>query len=208
MYYNRPRLLGAAENMECRLYRCLKVLTSSSSSSNSLHIIVYEEPHHRTRWEILRRLLTQFESAIPCTFEFFGLASYYNQEISIPLEIAYELQAVVHISSEPSFTHFPIRGRLAMSIDNIFGDEDVAAPVGQLFLCVLPRAVLTRWELASAHDTNEAALIKLSECVTVWPDLSGSPYETKLDFLKSRIKLVEPGFRPSLADLYPKPQAT
>ena len=131
-----------------------------------------------------------------------------NHETPIPLETAYELQAVVHLKTAGSYSPFPIYGLLAISIDNLFEDEDVAAPVGRLFLCVPPLAVLTPKELASALDTEEAALLKLVKYVTVWPNLSGSQYETKLDFLKSRIRLVEPGFRPSLADLYPRPQAT
>jgi len=207
-YHGGYRKLIATEWMERQLQKVLRAITSSNSSADSLHITVYDEQSHRAPWEILGRLLMHFESAIPCTFEFFDFDLFHNHGSGTALHTAYELQAVVHIGPEAAFLPAPPSGLLALSIDNLFEDEDMETPVGQFFLCGLPRAILTPTEFASAHDTNEAALIKLCRRITVWPNLSGSQYETKLDFLKSRIKLVEPGFRPSMADLYPKPQAT
>jgi len=61
--------------------------------------------------------------------------------------------------------------------------------------------------LQSTEAVEDIALIKLCKFIKVWPDLSGSPYKSKLEFLKSRVKLVKPGFRPSLADLIPTPHA-
>ena len=208
MYHDHATAFAAAGYMERRLQRCLKIVTSSKSSADSVHVLVYDSALHQTEWENLGRLLTQFESAIPCTFEFFDLCLYDDYRRSTPLQAAYEVQAVVHFETNTAFWPYSLYRSLALSIDNIFNNEDKEAPVGQLFLCDLRHARSRPEDFDRAHDSNEAGLITLCNCITVWPDLSGSQYETKLDFLKSRIKLVEPGFRPSLADFYPKPQAT
>jgi len=199
--HNGP--IGYTEWMEGRFQRCLNAITSSNSSEKFLHVKVHESYEIDHEWEILGRLLTQSTSAISCTFELCSILVDYDLDDA--LYMAYESQAVVHLDRELACVPETVAGFMALSINGCFEDENTMEPLGQLFLCGLPRLVLDPSELAAASDINEAALVKLCKYVTVWPNLAGSPYKTKLEFFRSRIKLVEPGFRPSLADLYPRP---
>jgi hypothetical protein len=202
------------EWMEDQVRKCLKSITSPNSSADSLHVKLYNDPEYKREYEVLGRLLEQFESAVPVTFEFFGfdfLVDYsmiVDQDMICPLHMAYELQAVVNFEIGGASHPSSVAKCLSMAIGECFENEDIDSPVGQVYMCGLPPLILEPNQLVSAHDINEAALIKLYKLVTVWPNLRGSQYKTNLDFFRSRIKLVEPGFRPSLADLYPRPQPT
>jgi hypothetical protein len=143
-----------------------------------------------------------FESAIPCTYEL----TYVDIDDAKALYAAYDLQCVVHLRAGWISTPERRSQLLASHINECFEEEDLDAPTGQLFLCDIPSSFLNSQELASAADPNEAAINKICDLVSVYPDLTGSIYKTKLDFFKSRIKLVKSGFKPSLTDLYPRPQ--
>jgi len=147
-------------------------------------------------------LLISFESAVACTYEITDIGI---KDLNA-LCAAYDFQCVVHVRGD----RLPSPGRkaqlLASHINECFEEEDLDTPTGQLFLCDLPSLVLDPQELASAADLDEAAINKIYDLVSIYPNLDGSIYETKLDFFKSRIKLVKSGFKPTLADLYPRPQ--
>jgi len=110
---------------------------------------------------------------------------------------------------DPSNTQNSVAQLLARRLDGCFEEEDVDAPAGQVFLCdtIIPYILSPLEEVHTTETIENTALIKICKFITVWPDLSKSPYKSKLDFLKSRVKLVKPGFRPSLDDLFPTPQA-
>ena len=151
--------------------------------------------------EKLIALFHCFEIALPCTYEVTNVV--YDDEMTI--STAYDMQCVVHFTDgfEESPEHKA--SRIASHINQCFDEEDLATPTGQLFLCDIPSFVLDAQELASG-DIEETAINKICDLVSVYPDLDGSIYKTKLDFFKSRIKLVKSGFKPTLADLYPRPQ--
>ena len=136
--------LDSARRTRSQLERCLGVIASSNSSSDSLHIIVHEDPAQNIDWDILGRLLTRFESATPCTFEMSGFALYADYA-NTPLQTAYELQAVLRLRptsvpipflhDHPDLTIIPIPFYrvIAQSIGNLFVNENVETPVGQIF---------------------------------------------------------------------------
>jgi hypothetical protein len=187
--------------MESHFNRYLKVIAPSISFIDSLHLKLCTESPCRWTYDSINSLNHCFESAIRCTYEVTG-APWHD---STALCAAYDLQCVL------TFRDYGISqerraGYIASCISECFEEEDLDTSTGQLFLCDIPSLVLNPRELASAADVNEAAIIKICDLVTVYPDLTGSIYKTKLDFFKSRIKLVKPGFKPTLADLYPRPQ--
>ena len=186
---------------ESRFNRYLKIIQPAISLIDSLHVNLHTNYTYRGYQETIHALYRCFESAILCTYEVTRPTWYKTADVGI----AYDLQCVV------TFAHFglsPERGAayIASYISDCFEDEDLDMPTGQLFICDLPPVVLDPQELASASDLDEAAIIKICDLVSVYPDLTGSVYKTKLDFFRSPIKLVKSGFKPTLADLYPRPQ--
>ena len=187
------------------------MVTSSNSLAESLHIVLRRDRNISHEYDDFGTVLGSMETAIPCTYEFFDLRVWSG---SAQLYMAYNLQGIVHYY----FFHYPpyfsnlrssVAQALARQLDGCFEEEDVDAPAGQVFLCdtIIPYILSPFEELRTIETIEDTALIKICKFITVWPDLSKSPYKSKLDFLKSRVKLVKPGFRPSLAELFPTPQA-
>jgi hypothetical protein len=143
----------------------------------------------------------------PITYEIFNLPMFNHRFAPRfkPLWVAFCLRAVVH------FRYRTIAGTLGTAphvVTAAFGDEILDAfqrstagyPVasGRLYLCDIPRVVLTPQEYAAAIDINETALRKL------YDKLDASPFHQKRPSWKdfnTMVNLVEPGFRPSLAEL-------
>jgi hypothetical protein len=194
-YYDLEQL----DWIESHLDRCLDVFNSPNGSAGSLHIKMYFP--HGGEYEDLSTVLTCQESTNLRTYEIFK-ASVDDDDSAV--HSAYELQAVLHLMKGVGwgFDHAEL---LARDLQDCFDEEDLETPTGQVFLCDVPNFVLGPRELASATDPDEAAIVKICSFINEWPDLSGCRYKTKLDFFKSRVKLVKSGFRPTLADLYPKP---
>jgi len=76
---------------------------------------------------------------------------------------------------------------------------------GPFFLCGIPQIVMSAKELDSATNIDEAAMLKLYNLVSAtrlsWPSQAGSSKGKRLEFLKSRVKMVKAGFRPSPVDM-------
>jgi len=195
---------------EISLEKCLNVVTSANSYVESLHTSLRRERSTSYNYDDLDTILATLETAIPCTYEFFKFRLGSNSK---QLYMAYTLQGVAHYSftcpPDPSLHQDGIAKTLASLLEEYFEEEDVNLPVGQIFLCdtIIPYTLSTLEELHSTEIIEDTALIKICEFITVWPDLSKSPYKSKLEFLKSRVNLVKPGVRLSLADLFPMPQA-
>jgi len=205
---------------ESRVQECLKMIAPIVGSISSLHVKLYILSSVDFTDEKLIALFDCFETAIPCTYEVTNVD--YNDAMTI--YAAYDMQCVIHLTdgsgeypkqrarrwlpgtNGPKTSPELKASRLAKHIDQCFDEEDLETPTGQLFLCDMPSSVLDAQELAPAADVNEAAINKICDLVSVYPDLTGSIYETKLDFFRSRTKLVKSGFKPTLADLYPRPQ--
>jgi len=198
------------DRLVCDLEKCLNVVTSSNSLAESLHINMHRDRRIPYEYDDLGAILGSLDTAIPCQYEFFDFRV---SSSSKQLYMAYNLQGIVHyffiFTPNPSNIQFQVAQLLARQLDGCFEEEDINSPAGQIFLCdtIVPYIISTLEELRTIETIEDTALIKICKFITVWPDLSKSPYKSKLDFLKSRVKLVKPGFRPSLADLFPTPQA-
>ena len=187
--------------LESRFNRYLRIIGPAISLIDSLHVKVQPSCRSVRNDDKMNALYQCFDSAIQCTYELTVPLCYETTAV----HISYHLQCVVTFAQSGQG---PERGAgfIASYISDCFEDEDLDTPTGQLFIRDLPHVVLNPQELASASDLNEAAITKICDLVSVYPDLTGSIYKTKLDFFKSRIKLVKSGLKPTLADLYPRPQ--
>ena len=185
---------------ESRFKRYLKIIGPTISLIDSLHVDLHTSFPYRGFQERVHALYQCFESAIQCTYGVTGILWYNPSDMSI----AYDLQCVVNLGQSTSGPEHSA-GYIASYISDCFEDEDLDTPTGQLFICDLPPVVLNLQELASA-DVDETAMVKICDLVSFYPDLTGSIYKTKLDFFRSRIKLVKSGFKPTLADLYLRAQ--
>jgi hypothetical protein len=143
------------------------------------------------------------------TYEIFDLpiCNYGFKPRFKPLWVAFCLRAVVHFSShyrsgQGDLSRLPddIPEYIALEMLDAFQRSTAAYPVatGRLYLCDIPSLILTPQEIASTGDVKEAALRKL------YDKLDGSPFDQKRPSWKdfnTMVKLVEPGFRPTLAEL-------
>jgi len=103
--------------MEGQLQKCLKTITSADSSADSVHVKVYTSSLYE---DDFCGLLRKFESALPCTFEFFdlrvGLDLFGQYPAEDILYISYELQAVLHLEHGGASLILPAVGAMAESI--------------------------------------------------------------------------------------------
>jgi hypothetical protein len=106
----------------------------------------------------------------------------------------YLMGGVVDLSS--AFIHAPIRVlTLGTDIDFCLGSERA----GRLYLIGVPPLILSSEELVEAGDNaNEVAKVKLFDSR---PLSRGGRPRTSWELWKSRVHLVNPGFRPTVADL-------
>lgn len=204
LYPYRPDLSCACEQywwMESSVKKWTELIISPTSPIGPLHVHLCVEPYRYIHENVIT-LFHLFDSYFHCTYE---LSLHWIDDHKT-MYIAYEMQCVVNFKETQ--WHSTNARYIAHLINECFEEEGTAAPAGQLFLCDFPRLILTPEEFAPAADNREeTAIIKIHDLITVWPDLSNSVYNTKLDFLKSRVKLVKSDFKPSLTDLYPRPQS-
>ena len=180
----------------------LKELTSPCPSP-PLHLTVHMRDKGRCR-VILDHLLFKFPAVpITCDFHYMSLGKGTGS-----LSLAYELGAVVHVAEEDSEEDVDILAvQLADQLVETFvyqeerDMDDDNVPPGQIFLCNVPRLVLSHAELVdseNAFDTARLKLFKLCDFDYLERQFTGSQ---SWDYFTSRVKLVELGFKPSEADI-------
>lgn len=189
----------------------------------TLHVRYHLTEHKEDLW-ILRTFFARdghggyhppaFE---PITYEFsFSNLPSFEPEFD-QLWVAYCLRSVVHFARHlvlgPDGRH-RTSAEIASSVgsqalDAILLEASRNPPrLGRLYLCDIPGQVLTPGEIASAVDIKEVALRKLYDrgCRTRaryrggWLEVHLKP-SPSWEVFRSVIKLVEAGFRPSVADL-------
>ena len=126
------------------------------------------------------------------------------------LRLAYDLGAVVHNTEENSVEGVNMLAiELAAELGELFINEEEKQededekniPPGQIFLCDVPRSVLSHQELAESEDPVKTARLKLFNLCyfsNLERNFTGSQ---SWDYFTSRVKLVERGFKPSEADI-------
>ena len=195
---NHPYGHGPSEEDRLNLLfnKCLKVVTSLRSLAASVHIQVHLTS--RLNYDIVGSQCGFPKSAVPTTWEFFGASVDYGNNV---FDYAPWLHAVVHFDKNLTVP----RGQLFFTLGWQLGRFLLVKRPSQPFcLCGIPEIVLSAEELRSAINIDEAAMVKLCDLVSdssySWPDQVGSLQEERLEFLKSRVKLVKAGFRLSPAD--------
>jgi len=203
--------LDRAEWFESRFDRCLRVVSSPKSSVASLHIAIQFPCSTKGIHEDISTLLAKYESGTPRSYGWH--IETFSPDMTT-LRSAYELQAVVHLPGGRFFGFFDsehiehLAQELAWKIEQCLDEGDVKTPDGQFFLCDAPLFVLSPHDFVAASNPEQTAMSKIYGLIDHWPDLSGSQYKTNLEYFRSRVKLVESDFRPSVKDLYPRPQST
>jgi hypothetical protein len=142
---------------------------------------------------------------VPITYEILDMPVGLN--LWKPLSIAFAMRAVVHFADHHSSAGpDDIAGAISNQLLDCFRIDSRSSTVlaGQLYLCDIPGLVLPPAELATTSDPDEAALIKLFDNLIYSPlpgALPGSPdSKPKWETFKSKVKLVESGFRPSFSE--------
>lgn len=188
------------EKRLCSIWRkCLDVVTSAESSAASLHIEVHLTS--RLNYDIVGSQFRLTCSAVRPTWEFFGASITYGTDV---FDFAPWLRAVVHfdIGDAKLISQEALLDALGWQLGKSLLIKKDSGP---FFLCGIPQIVMSAKELDSATNIDEAAMLKLYNLVSAtclsWPNQVGSSQEDRLEFLKSRVKLVKAGFRPSPADM-------
>lgn len=153
----------------------------------------------------LGSLLRDIQTPFPFSCEFLEM---FIDEDEFALDVAFLLGAVVKYRDTDLDKEEIIR-EIAGQLDISFTEEDpAAAPYPYVYLCDIPRLVLSADEIRSSPNFNKAAKVKLFDQIAVWPDPIEDSPSAQWEFFDSRVRLVESGFRPSMADLmaFPKPK--
>jgi hypothetical protein len=189
--------IAQAERVSSMFSKCFAAIASTGTTASVLHVKMHMVP--RIEYSILRYRFPRLSAAIPIIFEFFDVSLNW---VSNPLKLAYEIRAVVHFDQDNFVSRDEMVKELAGQISEILRDGKLSMLASQVYLCDVPQLVLRPDELNSADDTNEAAMVKICSLIDdeYWPDQVTTPTK-RLEFLKSRVKLVESGFRPTLADM-------
>ena len=183
-------------------------ILAEAQAPNPLHVRIHLT-EDREYSDLCQFASFQTPSLYPISYEIFELpvCNYGFKPWFKPLWVSFCLRAVIHFSSLYWSGQGDLR-RLPDDIPKIFALELLDAfqrstagyPVatGRFYLRDIPRLILTPQEFASTGDAKEATMRKLYEKLK--PKLSD---ETRLSWeeFNAMVKLVEPGFRPSAADL-------
>jgi len=151
-------------------------------------------------------LLRNLQTPFPFSCEF--LEMFIDEDEFVALDVAFHLGAVVKYR-DTDLDKEEILQEIAGQLYICITDEDhTSTPHPYVYLCDIPELVLSTDEFRTAPNINKAAKVKLFDQFTVWPDSMEDSAPSKWQFFESRVKLVESGFRPSMADLvaFPKPK--
>ena len=185
------------ERVASMFAKCFAAIASTEPTASVLQVKMYMVP--RIEYSILRSRFPRLGAAIPIIFEFFDVSINW---VSNALKLAYEMRAVVHFDQDGFVSRDEMAKELANQISAILLNGNTSMLAGQVYLCDVPQLVLRPDELDSADDVNEVAIVKICGLLAreYWGD--GIMTSTKrLEFLKSRVKLVKAGFRPTLPQI-------
>jgi hypothetical protein len=196
-----------------KLQESVAVLALRDEASPSLHLTIHMGRNHDNNFILLHDLLQRFPP-VPITCDFDGLL---HHEVRYPLELIYNVGGVVHLmgTSAPYSTRarlMPDFDILAQSLGDQLRDldyrpmcswkDEARTPAGQIFLFNVPQLVLDPEDLSlAAENAKEVARLKIFRFFVFdgkrkkWSD------SQKWEFFASRLKFVDPGFRPSRADV-------
>jgi len=183
-------------------------ILAEAQAPNPLHVRVHLT-EDREYSDLCQSASFQTPSLYPISYEIYDLpvCNYGFKPRFKPLWVAFCLRAVIHFSShyrsgQGDLSRLPddIPEHFALELLDAFQRSTAAYPVatGRFYLCDIPKLMFTPQEAASAVDVKEAALRKL------YDKLDGRLFDQKRPSWKdfsTRVMLVEPGFRPSVADL-------
>lgn len=153
---------------------------------------------------ILNHLFFNF-SAVPitCEFHYMSLGKDTGSH-----SLAYDLGAVVHVAEEDSEEDVDVLAvKLAAQLVATFlysAEEDMDednVPPGQIFLCDVPRSVLSHKELSDSEDAVNTARLKLFNLCDFGRLRRNFTESQRWNYFTRRVKLVDPGFKPSQADI-------
>jgi hypothetical protein len=189
------------------LYLSLSKLAPKTDTTPPLHVICYV-PEGKACYGIYQLMKLgahdTYHSSDRITYEFFDMPICSDRA---PLDVAFSLRAVVHFSSQVSGEPDQNASGISDQLADCFGPigQDGIYGSGQVCLCGIPDLILSPNEIASAIDVTETALRKLFDNLKHVPlpgALPDSPYrKPKWEYLKSKVRLVESGFRPTMNDL-------
>jgi hypothetical protein len=178
------------------LMQCLSTLASSRISSTPLHVtFVMDTTIHP--YGLMKTLLREGALAT-VTFDFLDWPS---RNGLWHLGAAYYAGGPVHFA--PSLLEQDsLALDLAVGLERIFRHRGLVSPSSRIYLCNIPKLVLSPKELVAAGDTaNHVAklkIYKLCDFSNAGSDLTESQRWINFD---AQVKFVEAGFRPSPADV-------
>jgi hypothetical protein len=169
-----------------RLYALLTTLAPKDPSRPPLHVVT---PRRLVADLAIPQLDGKFLPWKPhaITYDIFDMRLTHGRNL---LGQASLLQAVVRFDSALLSREVMV-GQFGAELPDLFSEDTDA---GQLFLCGIPALVLSQQELLNSVDKDKDALLKLFESM---PQRS----RPKWELFTSKVKLVEPGFRPSMENL-------
>jgi hypothetical protein len=143
--------------------------------------------------------LTRLKTAISIVYEFFNVPIGWRPSA---LGLAFAMRALVHFGIDVDISRDEMAQELADQISEILEDGNMSMLASQVYLCDVPQLVLRPDEFDSAQDVDEIAIVKICGLIanSLCPDGLTTPTK-RLEFLKSRVKLVEAGFRPTLPQM-------
>lgn len=178
--------------------QCLAMLSAKDISSTPLHVIVHVGGAKRSIDELLELLnLDLFPE--PMTCKFLGVPC---TTASFAWELAYNLGTVVHLDHAKSLDCNLAAEELATFIYDLIMEDKDNSPPGQLFLCDVPRLVLSTQELLAAANAHDAALLKLfALCEFDLAMMGREVQESRWEYFTARVKLVDAGYRPTKEEM-------
>jgi len=181
-----------ADRVSSLFVKCLTAIASTGGSATVLHVRMHMV--NRIDYHMLLKQLTRLKTAIPISYELFDIPIDWT---TLALELTYTMQAVVHFVNGSALSRYGLAQDLANQIgEMLIYSLSVSASI--VYPCDVPQIVLRPDELDSVDDTNEAAMFKICNLIANqhWPNQVTTPTK-RLEFLKSRVSLVEAGFWPT-----------
>lgn len=187
------------------LQKCLVQIALKYLTSTPLHLTVHMK--FKGYFTGIIDLLLYDISPVPITCTFHNI-SITNGARS--LNLAYDFGAVIYLLDQtvrPGAAPIncdanELAVNLAGAIDEMsYEEEEDGWPPGQIFLCDISRLVLSPKELAACENANDAATLKVFNLCEIGHLRQSMTKSQRWDLFVSRVKLVDPGFKSSEADI-------